>query len=177
MRSRTTMNTEATAAQAPWYRHRWPWFLMAGPAIVVVAGFVTLWLAVKSFDGLVADDYYKQGLAINKTLARGERAAQLAIVAELGVSPDGAVTARIAGNGPLGAPPAVRVTFLQPARVGTDVPATLQRGVDGVYAGRVPPLRPGRWQIVVETDDWRLPSTEATAPFGLLTLRPDAPVE
>ena len=54
----------------PWYREPWPWLLMAGPAAVVVAGFATLWLAVSSNDGLVADDYYKQGLAINQTLQR-----------------------------------------------------------------------------------------------------------
>jgi hypothetical protein len=165
------------AAQQPWYRHRWPWILIAGPAIVVVAGFVTLWLAVRSFDGVVADDYYKQGLAINKTLARGQRAAELGIVAELAVAPDGAVTARIAGAGPLAAPPAVRVSFLHPAQLGDDASTTLVRGDEGRYVGRVTPLRPGRWQIVVETDDWRLPSVEVTAPFAPLTIKPYSPVE
>ena len=29
----------------PWYREPWPWILMAGPAIVVVAGFATLFIA------------------------------------------------------------------------------------------------------------------------------------
>jgi hypothetical protein len=43
---------------------------MLMPATAVVAGFITLWLAITSFDGLVADDYYKQGLAINQTLAK-----------------------------------------------------------------------------------------------------------
>ena len=53
----------------PWYRHAAPWLLMAGPAIVVVASFVTLWLAVASDDGLVSADYYQRGLNINRTLA------------------------------------------------------------------------------------------------------------
>jgi len=26
----------------PWYRHRWPWLLMAGPLAVLVAGFITM---------------------------------------------------------------------------------------------------------------------------------------
>lgn len=43
---------------------------MLMPATAIVAGFITLWLAITSYDGLVADDYYKQGLAINQTLAR-----------------------------------------------------------------------------------------------------------
>jgi len=45
-----------------------------GSAIVVVAGVVTAWLAVVHEDALVADDYYKQGLAINRTLAKQETA-------------------------------------------------------------------------------------------------------
>ncbi|HSC95836.1 MAG TPA: FixH family protein, partial [Burkholderiales bacterium] len=42
----------------PWYRERWPWLLMAGPAAVLVAGAATIWIAFASADGLVAEDYY-----------------------------------------------------------------------------------------------------------------------
>ena len=62
-----TTLTENLLAKS-WYREPWPWLLMMGPAIVIVAGFYTLWLAIQSNDGLVADDYYKRGLAINQTL-------------------------------------------------------------------------------------------------------------
>ena len=54
----------------PWYREPWPWLLMAGPVAVVLAGIATTVLAVTTFDGLVADDYYKQGLGINRVIAR-----------------------------------------------------------------------------------------------------------
>ena len=54
----------------PWYREPWPWILMSGPAAVIVAGAVTTWMAFASADGLVADDYYKRGLAINAVLKR-----------------------------------------------------------------------------------------------------------
>ena len=53
----------------PWYREPWPWILMAPPAAAVIAGAATVWIAVGSADGLVADDYYKRGLAINQVLA------------------------------------------------------------------------------------------------------------
>ena len=39
---------------APWYRHRWPWILMAGPAAVVAAGIVTTVLAVTTADPVVS---------------------------------------------------------------------------------------------------------------------------
>ena len=69
------------AAGTPWYRQRWPWLLMLGPAIVVVAGIVTAVIAIETDDGLVADDYYKRGLAINQTLERAARTAVLGLTA------------------------------------------------------------------------------------------------
>jgi hypothetical protein len=40
----------------PWYRERWPWLLMSGPAAVLLAGAVTTWIAFASADGLEAED-------------------------------------------------------------------------------------------------------------------------
>ena len=45
-----------TSEAQPWYRHPWPWILMAGPAIVVVAGLVSAFLAITTFDGMVAEN-------------------------------------------------------------------------------------------------------------------------
>ena len=39
------MNDALTIPAAPWWRHRWPWLLMAGPAVVLVAGSSTSYLA------------------------------------------------------------------------------------------------------------------------------------
>ena len=38
-----------------WYKEPWPWLLMAGPAIVVVAGFFTLYLAISRPDPVYTD--------------------------------------------------------------------------------------------------------------------------
>lgn len=56
---------------------------MAGPAVVVVAGFITLWLAISSDDGLVSDDYYKQGLTVNQRLQRDHLAGDLGLHADV----------------------------------------------------------------------------------------------
>jgi hypothetical protein len=53
----------------PWWRYGHVWLIISGPAIVVVAAFVTLAIAIRIPDPLVAEDYYRQGLNINKTLA------------------------------------------------------------------------------------------------------------
>jgi hypothetical protein len=150
----------------PWYRHSWPWLLMLGPALVVVAGGVTTWLAVRSDDGLVADDYYKRGLAINRQIERGERAAALGLTATVDLGTDGRARVRLASAAADGAarPPAVRVVIAHPTRSGEDSRATLVRTPDGSYAGKVPPPAPGRWRIHVETDEWRLPAVEIDGP-------------
>jgi len=55
-------------APQPWWKYGHVWLLIAGPAIVVVAGFVTLWLAMRQPDPVLAEDYYQRGLNINETL-------------------------------------------------------------------------------------------------------------
>ena len=61
----------------PWYRQGWPWFLIAFPATAVVAGIATLVIAIQTFDGMVVDDYYKEGRAIVQTIGRVEHAREM----------------------------------------------------------------------------------------------------
>ena len=61
----------------PWWQYGHVWLIIAGPAAVIVAGFVTLAIAIKTPDPVVAEDYYKRGLNINQTLA-AEKDMQLA---------------------------------------------------------------------------------------------------
>ncbi len=53
----------------PWWRHGYVWLVVSGPAAVVVAGIATFVIAVQTHDPLVAQDYYRQGIEINKALA------------------------------------------------------------------------------------------------------------
>ena len=54
---------------APWWTFGHVWLVIAGPAAVVVASIATVWLALAFPETLVAQDYYQQGVNINKTLA------------------------------------------------------------------------------------------------------------
>lgn len=146
----------ARADAAPWYRHRWPWLLMAGPAIVVVAGLATLWLAVRSDDGLVADDYYKQGLAINQRLARQDAAAAMQLEARLRLA-EGRVELRLASRARAPLPDLVSLTLVHPTHGGNDRKVVLAGG-QGLYAGPLAGLGPGRWQVVIEdaAGAWRM---------------------
>ena len=53
------------------------WLVIAGPILVVVACFVTAFIAIRHPDPVLAQDYYRRGLNINKTLA-DQTAMQLA---------------------------------------------------------------------------------------------------
>lgn len=53
----------------PWWKFGHVWLVLAGPAIVVVASFVTFYLAVTRADPVLDEDYYRKGLQINQTLA------------------------------------------------------------------------------------------------------------
>jgi len=51
----------------PWWNFGYVWLIVSGPLIVVIASFVTLYLAITSPDPVI-DDYYRKGMEINKTL-------------------------------------------------------------------------------------------------------------
>jgi uncharacterized protein len=51
----------------PWWRFGYVWLIIAGPLVVVIACFITLYLAISRPDPAV-DDYYRKGIEINKTL-------------------------------------------------------------------------------------------------------------
>ena len=45
-----------TSQLKPWYRYPWPWVAIAIPAVAVIGGFFTLYLALSNPDPLVVDD-------------------------------------------------------------------------------------------------------------------------
>jgi len=62
------MNENALNTHVPWWKFGHVWLVIAGPAIVVVASFITLYLAITRPDPVVSEDYYLKGIEINKTL-------------------------------------------------------------------------------------------------------------
>ena len=149
-----------------WYREPWPWILMAGPAIVVVAGCFTAWLAASGEDGLVVDDYYKQGLAINQTLVRGETAGRLGVRAELHFI-DGQVRVSLGGAGVRGK---LSLRLVHPTRAGMDQNLDLAMLQPGLYQAQAHAVQPGRWHVVLENSDWRLTGDWVLPATGALIL-------
>jgi len=139
----------------PWHREPWPWILMAGPAAVIVAGAITTWLAVTSFDGLVADDYYKRGLAINQELRRDQAGLDRGITAAV-EGREGILRVRLQARGAL--PDVVFVRLVHATRAGHDQRLRLARAAPGVYEAGLPALPAGHWRVVIEDPlgEWRI---------------------
>ena len=137
----------------PWYRHPWPWLLMSGPAAVLVAGAITTWIAFASSDGVVAEDYYKQGIGINRVLAREARAAELRLSSDVEMTQQ-RISVRLSGA----APEVLFVHLAHATRAGHDQRLRLAPVAPGRYEAELSPLPPGRWRVVIEDPHatWRL---------------------
>lgn len=164
-----TTQTPVVAAR-PWYREPWPWIVMAGPAIVVVAGAVTTVLAVRSADGLVADDYYKQGLAINRQIERDRGARTLGVQALVQFSEDRTRVRVVLGEGER--PAAVKLSLAHPTLAGEDQALVLEGVAPGVYEGAMKRPRQSRFHLKLEdgAGRWRLAGEWNTAQAGLRLL-------
>ena len=160
----------------PWYREPWPWILMAGPAIVIVAGFVTAWLAIVSNDGLVADDYYKQGLALNQRLQRDHYASDLGLRADVMRSGQ-QVRLLVAAERDAALPEALTLKLSHPTRAGQDQMVRMVAEGQGFYGGKLSADISGRWYVSIEdpAGKWRLQGewqADGEAPLRL-TSRPE----
>lgn len=147
----------ATDKARPWYREPWPWILAAGPFIVVIAGFYTAWLAIKSNDGLVTEDYYRKGLAVNQTIARNELAARVGLVAGIRIAND-RMSVRLTAEDPaFTLPPRLAVTISHPTRAGLDQSLVFPRNAE-LFSHEVRLPASGHWLVTIEDEPrtWRL---------------------
>jgi len=130
----------------PWYRHFWPWFIIALPATVVVAGISMVFIAFKHADTVVIDDYYREGLAINQRLAQDEAAARLGLAAELRVDlVTGEVLASLDGAHP--ASDGLRLLLIHPVDADRDQTLTLTPVAGGRYRGELQQAPRGRYYL------------------------------
>lgn len=157
---------------APWYRDKWPWLLMAAPALSVVGGVAMLFVAIASNDGLVADDYYKRGLAINQTLTRDRTAAAGGYRAHLIFTP-ALDRVRVTVSGAR-QDAALTLRLVHPTRAGQDHVVNLTARAPGIYEGELTGLQRGRWGVSLEdaAGTWRLSGEWRASADPVLYLEP-----
>lgn len=141
-----------------WRRQPLVWMVIAIPATSVLLGFVMLGLSIYSYDGLVVDDYYKQGMQINRSLARDRAAASLEVEATVTMDKDrGRVHLMLGGNRGFVPSDTVSLNLYHTTRAGSDHRLTLHRIGRAEYEGLVlPELIPGDWHAELTAGEWRL---------------------
>jgi hypothetical protein len=149
------------------------WLFIAFPLTAVVAGFVTLALAIQSDDGLVQDDYYKRGKEINRTLARDTAASVRGVSAHLAFDASiRTVTAQLHASDPTALPDVIEIKFSHATRPGLDRTLLAERTAPGRYRAVFEPLAAGRWNVQLAAQDWRLTGSLALNPETVLVLAP-----
>lgn len=139
----------------PWYKEPMVWLVIAIPAVAVVLNITQGIYASATFDGVVVDDYYKEGKAINRTLARDDNARLAGIVADLDFDyGNGQVSAKISAKGDV-AEKYITLNLIHTTLKNNDQSIMLEKK-DGRYIGTVKPLAPGRYEMHLEGGSWRL---------------------
>ncbi len=171
MTARSSMQTSVP----PWYREPWLWIVAAGPIAVVIAGIITTVIAYSTADGLVADDYYKRGLTINRSLARDRRADELGLTGEMRIeSAMHRARIELSARDPHRVfPPSVTIKLIHSICAADDRVATLASIGKGVFEGSLDlapaGLAPSR--VLIESPEWRLVGTVRPA-VEIVKLRP-----
>jgi len=158
-----TLNPNSTSnekyVEKKWYLQFWPWFLISFPAIAVIAGIITIIIAVKTDDGLVNDDYYKAGLAINKTLTLEKNAQALNLSSDINWD-ELTQTFSLTLDGKLSPlPQQLTLTLAHATQANNDQIITLFLAPNQKsYSGRSQRIKQGNWYIILEPKDfaWRL---------------------
>ena len=163
--------TGAVSAQRPWYREPLLWLVIAIPALTVVAGLSTVYIAHRGADDPVADEIRKEGLAIHQDPTRDRAAAAAGVAATL-VLGNGQVHVTVA-PGRTTLPRSIVLLLSHATRAEHDQMLTLTATGDGQYAGTLPSLASGHWYLELTPTDrsWRL-TGEFVGEFATLQLRP-----
>ena len=147
-----------------WYKEPWLWLLFSGPAIVVVAAFVTLYLAASGSSDLVSDDYYKDGKHIDLDLKRDTAAVERGIRGQALINPDGSAV-RVYVSGRFDDKVPLKLTLLHPVKKEYDQNIVLKlstapkSGDKTEYLGQFAKLPPANhWYVRLEDEGgiWRV---------------------
>jgi len=151
----TISETVNSVEKRPWYKEPMVWLVIAIPLSSVIYGTFFLIVSITSFDGMVVDDYYKEGKQINRVLKRDQAALLHGLSAQVTVN-EGLATVFVAAKESYTPPPALEINFIYSTRAGQDKTIFVEQTQPGIYKGAIPELETGRWNVQISSDDWRL---------------------
>ncbi|NWB91013.1 FixH family protein [Pseudomonas agarici] len=147
-------------ATSPWYKHLWPWIIIAILACSVTLTLSMVTIAVKNPDNLVNDNYYEAGKGINRSLDRELLAQTLQMRANLRLDEvTGEVDLRLSGAS---YPATLQLNLISPTQPQKDRRIILTRSEteQGRYIGQLSDKVEGRRfvELLGKQDDrtWRM---------------------
>jgi len=148
----------------PWFKQPLVWMLIAIPFSAIVMGVIIIYLAVTTDDGLVAEDYYKKGLTINRQIAKEVAATDFRLQVVIDVDVDtGYIQAKFDKGQMSDYPSQLQLALRHASKEQNDVFVILQKGIGNNYVGSIADgVQHGVWHIELSnladetTTPWRL---------------------
>ena len=149
--------SEQAAEIRAWYREPFVWMVISFPLAAVIAGTITIYLAIVSFDGLVVDDYYQRGLEINKVLDRENFALANGLSLNVEYQSDKFII-EISHTAQFALPDSLTAIISHATKPGYDQTIVLTRFDENRFHAAPVDIPIGRWYVDVGTAEWRLNS-------------------
>ncbi|MFZ6861409.1 FixH family protein [Undibacterium sp. Ji67W] len=149
-----------------WYKEPWLLLVVGGPAVVVCASIFTGAIAFMGSDKVVAEDYYKQGLTIDKDIQRDAKARGMQLSATLNFdAANSKIRMQLSGKGEF--PSSLQLSIAHAANDGMSVSEIIRRlpmtqVSPGVYEGdsklisNISSSSVKLFHLKLEASDWRL---------------------
>lgn len=118
---------------------------------------ITINLAITDTDGLVKDDHYKQGLAINQNKARKRIAEDLGVEANGQIDADSGTITITLNDAAIGNLEQLLVKMIHPTRAHNDMSILLNKIDVNTYTGNLThAMKPGYWWVRLspKNDSW-----------------------
>ena len=134
----------AANGSSPWYKHIWPWIIIAILACSVTLTLSMVTIAVNNPDNLVNDNYYEAGKGINRSLDRELLAQTLQLHAKVRLDElTGEVEVHLTGNSN---PTTLELNLISPTQPEKDRKINLARNDSepGRYIGQLTDKVEGR---------------------------------
>ncbi len=143
----------------PWYKQFWPWFLISIPMASIIAGIAMIVISIDGADTLVKEDYYKEGLAINKQFDKIEQAKKLQIKANIRLV-ENKFSITLSSKQPIAE--SLVLSFSHATIESKDFELNLQQDANGNYFAFLPAERlneiQGKWylELAPRSSNWLL---------------------
>ena len=161
----------------PWYKQPWLWFILSPLFAVFVMGFTMLYLSIATNDGVIVDNYYKDGLAIKTRSMQDEYARSRNLAARLSIN-NSNINLVLTGD-IIDPPAALNLHLIHPTQEDFDSLTVLQFD-EGVYRGFIDPAISGRYKVMLypqlqpdSENMWRLHSLTSLPQSEILDLMPN----